>query len=159
MPELRRSGRAIVLDESGRVLLLHGRIQEKPQRLAWYLPGGRLEIRESFEEATARELAEELGLVNVELGPWVWTRHGRRPRGEEVVATMARFFLVRTTAFVPNTEGIGASELGVDWRWWTVDELDQEPPTNFIPRGLAQLIRELVEGRIPDVAIDVSDPL
>lgn len=158
MPALRRSGRAVVLDEAGRVLLLHGRIQEKPQRFAWYLPGGQLEIGESFEEATVRELDEELGLVDVELGAWVWTRHGRRRRGDEMVPTVARFFLVRTRAFVPTTEGIGSSELDVDWRWWTVDELDQEPSANLIPTRLAHLIRALIEGRIPASPIDVSDP-
>jgi ADP-ribose pyrophosphatase YjhB (NUDIX family) len=140
------------------VLLLHGLIQELPRRSAWYLPGGRLEDGESFEEATIRELAEELDLVGVELGPWIWTRHGRRPRGEEVVATTARFFLVRTTTFVPNTTRIGASEVGVDWRWWAVDEIDAETSANFIPGTLAHLVRELVEGRVPDPPVDVSEP-
>lgn len=158
MSDVRRSGRAVVLDEDDRILLLHGPIQERPQRLAWYLPGGRLEHGESYEDATIRELAEELGLRHAELGRWVWTRHGLRPRGDDTVPTTSHFFLVRTTAFVPDTAGIGASEQDVDWRWWTVDELDAMPPGTTIPRQLAQLLRQLIDGPIPDSPIDVSDP-
>lgn len=159
MPKVRESGRAIVIDDLGRVLLLHGRIRESPTRFAWYTPGGRLETGESFEAATARELAEELGLADVEVGPWVWTRHARRPVNDEWVPTTARFFVVRTTSFTPDTTGIGPSEEGVDWRWWTPDELDREPPANLIPPSLSHLVRSLVAGEIPETPIDVSDPL
>lgn len=155
---MRESGRAIVLDDIGRVLLLRGPIRESPARFAWYTPGGRLESGESFEAATVRELAEELGVNDVELGPWVWTRHARRPINEQWVPTTARFFLVRTTSFVPDTTRIGPSEQGVDWRWWTPDELDREPQANLIPSRLGHLVRSLIAGEIPETPIDVSDP-
>jgi len=148
----------VVLDELGRVLLLHGRVQERPERYAWYTPGGRLEAGESFEDATSRELAEELNLLDTEIGPWIWTRHGWRYRGGERVRSTARLFLVRTTSFDPDTSAIGPSEIGVDWRWWTVDELEHEPTANLIPPRLAPLMRSLVEGVLPDTPLDVSDP-
>lgn len=148
----------MVLDEFDRVLLLHGRVQEGPARYAWYTPGGRLEPGESFEDATSRELAEELSLSNADIGPWIWTRHRWRDRGGERVPSTARFYLVRTTSFVPDTSAIGASEVDVDWRWWTVDELEREPMADLIPRRLAQLVRPLVEGVLPATPVDVSDP-
>jgi hypothetical protein len=39
-----------------------------------------------------------------------------------------------------------------------VDEIDAEKSANFIPGNLAHLVRELVEGRVPDPPVDVSEP-
>ncbi len=50
--------RAVVIDESGRVLLVkHSYVA------GWHFPGGGVEIGESCESALARELAEEANIV------------------------------------------------------------------------------------------------
>ncbi|HYF73939.1 MAG TPA: NUDIX hydrolase [Nocardioides sp.] len=50
---------AVVVDDRRRVLL--ARWNEPPGRPRWALPGGGVELHESIEEGTARELAEETG--------------------------------------------------------------------------------------------------
>ncbi len=65
--KLRALAGCVVLDPGGRVLLLH----RKGPREQWEMPGGKVDERESSEDAACRELHEELGLevlVTDELG-------------------------------------------------------------------------------------------
>jgi ADP-ribose pyrophosphatase YjhB (NUDIX family) len=57
---------AIVFDADGRVLLVQR--GKPPGEGLWSVPGGRVEPGESLEQAVAREVLEETGLV-VEVGP------------------------------------------------------------------------------------------
>src|SRR3712207_117201 len=68
---LRAAVRALVRDPAGRVLLVRF---EFPHETVWALPGGGVDEGESDEEAIARELREEAGFREFDLGPCVWTR-------------------------------------------------------------------------------------
>lgn len=59
---------AVVFDDQGRVLIVRRR--HEPLAGQWSLPGGRLELGETLEAGTAREMEEETGLV-VDVGPLV----------------------------------------------------------------------------------------
>ena len=59
---------AVVFDDSGRVLLVKRR--HEPLAGQWSLPGGKLELGETLEAGTAREIREETGL-DVDVGPAV----------------------------------------------------------------------------------------
>ena len=59
---------AVVFDERGRVLLVQR--GQPPLEGAWTLPGGVVEVGETCQAATSREIKEETGLV-VEVGPVV----------------------------------------------------------------------------------------
>lgn len=52
---------AIVRDDTGRLLMI--RRGQEPALGAWSLPGGRVEPGETDEQAVAREVAEETGLI------------------------------------------------------------------------------------------------
>lgn len=50
----------IIQDKHGRVLLLH---RNKPNRIQWETPGGKLDPGEKPEETAAREVIEEIGVT------------------------------------------------------------------------------------------------
>jgi 8-oxo-dGTP pyrophosphatase MutT (NUDIX family) len=70
---VRESVRALVRDSRGRVLLLRYGDEYGDW---WVTPGGRREEGESDEQTLRRELDEEVGLVDFELGPLLWENRG-----------------------------------------------------------------------------------
>jgi TDG/mug DNA glycosylase family protein len=151
---LRQAVRALVLDVDDRVLLVRF---DWPERSVWALPGGGVDSGETLEQAVVRELAEESGLRDFELGPHIWTRThwftdmaGWAGQTEEV-------YLVRTDAFEPAPEWtaaqLAAEGIG-DQRWFTQDELD--PALVYSPRRLPTLLRDLLEHGPPPKPIDVG---
>ncbi|MGW3789820.1 NUDIX domain-containing protein [Micromonospora arida] len=80
---LRRSARAIVVDEDDRVLLLRLAIPDPAGTIVvWITPGGGLEDGETPLAALRRELHEEAGLALDVDPPQVWR--------QEIVAPRAR---------------------------------------------------------------------
>ncbi len=70
----RQAVRALVVRD-GHVLLAKSHDRHSPAHAWWELPGGGIEPDEAPEEALRRELREETGYVDVEVGPerWHWT--------------------------------------------------------------------------------------
>jgi ADP-ribose pyrophosphatase YjhB (NUDIX family) len=56
---MRKNRATAIIIRNGKVLLIH---RHKPGRDYYTLPGGGVELEESFEEATIREVKEETGL-------------------------------------------------------------------------------------------------
>jgi TDG/mug DNA glycosylase family protein len=152
---LRTGVRAIVLDPEDRVLLVEfGEFGGG----FWATPGGGVEPGESDEEVLVRELAEECGIREYQLGPLVWTRSHRFPGMREHGGQEERLYLVRVGRVEPEPE-LSREELraeGVtDVRWWTLDELEASGQA-FAPRRLPQLLRALVAHGPRSDPIDVG---
>jgi len=78
----------IILDDDGRLLLLHRATAELTQ---WELPGGKIEPGESPSDAAVRELTEELGItveILAELGHAEFIDRGRRRRYHWLLAVI-----------------------------------------------------------------------
>jgi 8-oxo-dGTP pyrophosphatase MutT (NUDIX family)/G:T/U-mismatch repair DNA glycosylase len=150
---LREAVRALVLDPAGRVLMIRF---EDNFGTWWSTPGGGVEPGESDDRALARELAEEVGLLDYELGPVIWTREHRLVDIAAHGGQRERHYLIRTAPFDP-VPGFSPDELvaeGVhDARWFTVDELDTVITG---PRRLASLVRDLLKHGPPDPPIDAG---
>ncbi|MER5277666.1 NUDIX hydrolase [Streptomyces sp. NPDC002809] len=144
--EPRKVARLVLLDPDDRILLMHGFEPEDPSSTWWFTPGGGLEGDETREEAALRELAEETGITDVELGPLLWRRmcsfpfDGRRWDQDEW------YFLARTAQTTTDTSGqTGLERRSVaGLRWWTSAELSAARETVY-PTRLAELLRTLLD--------------
>jgi 8-oxo-dGTP pyrophosphatase MutT (NUDIX family) len=153
---LRPAARAIVLDDADRILLVRFDFGD---RLVWATPGGGIEAGETDEHALRRELSEEAGLEDFEVGPLVWTRTHRVPMGGgRWDGQNERYYLVLTPAFEPAPR-LSWEELRKEGmtgiRWWGLDELEAAAAV-FAPRRLPRIVRELVLHGPPAEPVDVG---
>jgi double-stranded uracil-DNA glycosylase len=147
---LRRAVRAVVLDPAGRTVLM------RYTDGVWAMPGGGAERGEPDEDVLRRELSEELGLDDYELGPCVWTRDHWFPEiGERWGGQSERIYLVRSEPFDPAPRLDLALEHVDEVRWWTLDEL-AVAGEEFAPRRLPALLRDLLASGPPPEPLDVG---
>jgi ADP-ribose pyrophosphatase YjhB (NUDIX family) len=153
---MRQAARAVVLDPADRILLVRF---EFPRGSFWGTPGGGVDEGETHEDAIRRELAEEAGLDEVDLGPWIWTREHVFPFENGLWDGQAeRFVLVRALAFEPaprfTAEQLRA-EYVTELRWWTLPELHASAEL-FAPRRLPALLAALLRVGPPGEPLDVG---
>ena len=143
-PPPREAVRAVVLDVDERILLVR---YENPvsHHTWWGTPGGGVEAGESHEVALRRELREELGLHEFELGPLVWEHERTFPWDSRLIEQRNTVYLVRVHAHEPvptidlGDEGVSAL------RWWTFEELaetsERLTPPDFLER-VTRIVRD-----------------
>ncbi|MGV9565974.1 NUDIX hydrolase [Streptomyces sp. NPDC003480] len=143
---MRKVARVVLLDPRERILLLHGHEPDDPADDWWFTPGGGVEGDETREQAALRELAEETGITDVELGPVLWRRMcsfpfaGRRWNQDEW------YYLARTAQTVTDAQALTELEKRsvAGARWWTCGELAESHETVY-PTRLAELLRRLLD--------------
>ena len=134
------------------------RLRAHPGQFA--LPGGRLDEGEQPEEAALRELHEELGLSEVDIGPPVWHRlhivpftNGRWDGQRETA------HLVRVRSFEPapvlSWEQLRSERLH-EIRWWEPGELQAAAHVRFAPGALVRFVTEVLEHGPPPEAFDAG---
>jgi ADP-ribose pyrophosphatase YjhB (NUDIX family) len=153
---LREGVRAVVLDDDDRILLVHFQF---PDWTLWATPGGGVEPGETLDVAIRRELLEEVGLVDVELGPIIWERTHIFPFAE-FSGQHEKFFLVRTSTNVISPS-FSQQELLAERltaaRWWSVQEIREASDERFAPRQLASLLETLLRQGPPGELVDTGE--
>lgn len=129
---------AMVLTFNGRtleILLIQRGIE--PYKGSWALPGGFMQMDETIEQCTARELEEETSLKNVYLQQFgCFSTVDRDPRGR--VVTVASYALVRKS-------DVKGGDDAMDARWFEIGNL---PKLAFdhhiiIEKGLERLREDI----------------
>ena len=72
----RPAARCVLLDGAGRIFLIRSEDPIDPRKPEWLeIPGGGMGYGEDSASACRRELYEETGITDVEIGPCVWTQY------------------------------------------------------------------------------------
>lgn len=132
----RLAARLLVLAPTGRVLMLH--VQPTSREPFWVTPGGGLADGESFEDAARRELREEVGRSDLQLGPCIAQRDVEFPWDDRLVRQHERTFLVVASdefdaVIHPDEEPI------VGAAWFSADGLRALQETVY-PDGIVDLV-------------------
>jgi 8-oxo-dGTP pyrophosphatase MutT (NUDIX family) len=156
--ERRQAARVILLDPHDRILLINGFEPADPTVTWWFTPGGGAEEGESLADAARREVAEETGITEFELGPVIWRRRSSFMFAGQWWDNDEWYHLGRTSSTHLDVSGQTDLERSSvsGLRWWTAKEL-LETSERLYPFELATLFAGLLEDGPPPVPL-VLDP-
>ena len=157
----RTAARVVVLDQHGHTLLLQAKDPADATKGSWWeIPGGGIETGETSAEAARRELFEETGIRDAEIGPCVWTQHARFTfagwkfdQHEHVHVAWTDNIDLATIA-PGGLEAFEAMAFG-GHRWWALDDLLASDEA-VLPRRLREFLPDLVAGVLPDSPLDIT---
>lgn len=145
---VRQSSRIILLNPENRVWML--RIND-PARPRWILPGGGVEEGETLEDAARREMWEECGINDAEIGPLVGIRTALakfKDYGHHLASE--HYFVVKLNDQLPNPDNMLPHEVDDYTRqaWFSAEDM-RASYEQIYPVGLADLIDLIAGGEYP----------
>lgn len=157
--QVRPTVRVLLLDPQDRLLLFRGRLPAEPDGSSfWFTCGGGVEPGETLEDAARREVLEETGIAEFELGPAVWRDEGVMPAFEGGGPPMhfQQTFYVGRCAGGGDLSREGWTDLerrSIDEaRWWTLAEIASASEIIY-PRSLPIHLPDIIAGRWPSEPI------
>ena len=137
--------RALIVSPDSRILLVKIDLSD---RSFWITPGGGLQAGEDHHGAILRELGEEIGRSNWDIGAPVWTRSHSFDFEGEALTQHEIFHWVPSEWFDPPTAMPDQHENQYfgGFRWWR----------RAAPRKIAIYFQALLTEGLPDAPIDVG---
>ena len=151
--------RVLLFDPTDRILLMKGRLPHRRDGPgAWFTVGGGAEPGETLRQCALREIAEETGFTNVDLGPAVWLREaiGSLVGGERVIFKET-YLAARCGLVEPVRDGWEDYEHDLidEIRWWSLDDLAR-CADRIYPERLLELLPDIAAGRYPEQPLDIN---
>ncbi len=155
----RQAARVVLFGPDDRIFLIRSIDPADRSKPPWWeIPGGGIDPHESSADAVRRELWEEAGFDQVEIGPVVWTQHVEFDFGgyhfdqDEVIhIAWTKQHEIRAPQALEALEALAFQGSA----WWSLDELDQSNES-FLPPALPDLIPALAERPLPTPPLDIS---
>ena len=155
--QIRYTVRVLLVDQLDRLLLFQGLDPANPNSTFWFSVGGGIEEGETREQAAIREVKEETGLLDFELGPHVWNREAKYIFDSVKIHAIETWFFSRVKKFEIDISGFSEieREFIIKYRWWSPSELSTTHE-NLTPRHLSTLFKDLLLNNFPKVPIDLE---
>lgn len=159
----RHTARVVLLDPDDRVFLICYQAARdidpaRPGfRAFWYTPGGGLEAGETHEQAAARELLEEVGVREAQVGACIARRDSVNTFFQIPSITHECYFPVRLPDATVDTSMLAETERDpiLDTRWWTLAELESTTEI-LVPHQLVTLVRGFLGNALPSGGLTLA---
>lgn len=154
----RKAARVVLLNRQNNIFLMQASDPIDPYKPSWWeIPGGGMHSGESTADAARRELYEETGITDVEIGPCIWTQHAVFSFGgydfdqdEFIHVAWCEDATWRPAAL----EALEAAAFEAA-RWWGLDEL-LTSAERLLPAALRDHLPPIVAGDLPAEPIDIG---
>jgi 8-oxo-dGTP pyrophosphatase MutT (NUDIX family) len=141
----REVARGLLVDDDHRILLIHWRDPDTGREF-FEPPGGHLEPGESHEDALRREVAEETGILDIEIGDVLTELDQSFIFAGVHYDCSERYFLCHLTGTRQTRPTLDAVEDQgiVGTQWFSRADLGARPIEDFEPPGLLALVDRVV---------------